>query len=250
MNSDKLRITINGEIIECLQNSINDSIDAHYEKYVNNIVNYTINSMVECMISKQFDSVIHQLEIQRRSRNKVKKTLRNKNNQSLLMIYNLGKYDGVYSTMAEMIEKTVSQNQLDEIYNQLIAKKHLINIIIYVYENPLVHHKNICDAIGVKANYLSELMTTLNKYGLINKYSFSKYTNYSLTEKGKKIYELNRKNITVFNHDKIKSLKQKEMEYKPMVINSIVIEKNNSFENYDTSSFKKNNSLILYTKNL
>lgn len=250
MTSKELKVTISGEIIKYVEDDFGAPIDAQYNDYMNNVINLTVNNIVKNMIEKRFDSVIHQLEIQRKSRNKVRKAFMKQNNQSMLLAYNLGKYDGVYSTMAEVIEKTVSQNQIDEIYNHIKTKKHLINIILYVYENPLVNHKKICDAIGVKPNYLSELMISLNKYGLINKYSFSKYTNYSLTEKGKKVYEFNKKNTVIIDYDRIKSLKQSEMEYAPIVVNISNVEKNDIFEENNNYIFNRNGNVVVNTKNI
>lgn len=247
MSNEELRIAINSNIIDYLDKSKNELMDIHYDDYVNNIVTHTINSMIDSMLSKQFGTIIHQLEIQRRSRNKFKKAIKKKeNNRYLLLIYNLGKYDGVYSTMSEMIEKTVDQNQLDELYNQLKSKKYLIDIIVYLNNNPLVHHKNICDAIGIKPNYLSELMANLNEYGIINKYSFSKYTNYSLTEKGKRIYELNKKFVKIYDYKKIRTLKENETEYMPTLMDFTVVDRENSSNVYGAYSSKKYDDFNLY----
>lgn len=249
MSDDELRITISNDIIDSLEKHKEDLIQTHYDEYVNLIVNHAIESMINGVVSKHFDSVIHQLEIQRRSRNRVKKTLKNKGNNQSLLVYNLGKYDGVYSTMVEMIDRIIDQNQVEELYKQLISKKYLVDIIEYLYKNPLVYHKSICEAVGVKPNYLSELMMGLTKNGLINKYSFSKYTNYSLTEKGKLLYEFHLKNTKSNKQHNIKTLKDNEVYFISVVQKPTASFRSGSFELFDGFEQKKKNVNSLYLKN-
>lgn len=239
----------NVKLIYSVLEEINDStkiVSQNNVEYLEKIIKSTIHNLVDNVINNQLDSLISELEIQRSCRNKVRKFAYKKNKDSYLnIIYVLGKYDGVYSTMIETVDKIIEKNNNNEILSKLHTRNHLLDILKYIHDNPLSQHKDIAIAVNVKPNYLSELITILENYSLINRYNNGKYTHYSLTNKGDKICEIyNKKTSEIVTQD-ILTKKDNFNKYiiydssvqfnKQYINNDLWIEKKyeNEYEKYD-----------------
>lgn len=67
----------------------------------------------------------------------------------------------------------------------LCARAHVRDVIEAVYANPGIQHKNLMEIVGVKANYLTQLATSLVEAGCLYRYGTKKCTYYELTLQGK-----------------------------------------------------------------
>lgn len=79
------------------------------------------------------------------------------------------------------------QNDSQFNYNMMIllSKAHIKEILMSIYNCPGIQHKNLAFQADIKANYLNQLATTLEKAGCIRRFGTGKCTYYELTLKGR-----------------------------------------------------------------
>ncbi len=83
------------------------------------------------------------------------------------------------------------REQTDEdVFNQnmgiLLSRAHIRDIIVSIYDTPGIQHKTLAAQAGIKANYLNQLASMLEKINCIRRYGTGKCTYYELTLRGKK----------------------------------------------------------------
>lgn len=67
----------------------------------------------------------------------------------------------------------------------LCAKAHVREIVKGVYENPGIQHKNLARMVGIRTNYLSQLVVSLEEAKCLRRFGTNKCTFYELTLAGK-----------------------------------------------------------------
>lgn len=87
-----------------------------------------------------------------------------------------------------MLEETNRAGREQEERRKTLApleRKHVDEVLDYLYRNPDARHGKMADEIGVSASYLSELLNLLLKTGYICRYGEHKNTRYRLTKTGR-----------------------------------------------------------------
>jgi predicted transcriptional regulator len=92
---------------------------------------------------------------------------------------------GVISTMLTLFELLVSQSEKKVSFTKRIKalneKSNVNAILSYLYKHPDSQHKVVSENVGLKPNYLSELMRELEKTDCVIRYGVGKRSFYSLT---------------------------------------------------------------------
>ena len=83
------------------------------------------------------------------------------------------------------IREQNNENGFERSMTILCSKAHVRDIISIVYSNPGIQHKELAEMAGVKANYLTELVSSLVEAGCLRRYGTGKCTYYELTLQGK-----------------------------------------------------------------
>ena len=111
---------------------------------------------------------------------------------------------GVISTMLTLFELLVSQSEKRVSFTKRIKalneKSNVNAILSYLYKHPDSQHKVVSENVGLKPNYLSELMRELEKADCVIRYGVGKRSFYSLTIEANKfmrsIEEKKREGVT------------------------------------------------------
>lgn len=82
--------------------------------------------------------------------------------------------------MKEIKEKKEEHRKKEDI----LGRKHVKNILAYLYENPYARQGQTAEAVGIKPNQLSELLNYLMDADYVNRYGKNKSTQYVLTREG------------------------------------------------------------------
>ena len=180
---ENTRFEQNDAILTNLRN-LSPEIYDEFLLEIQNTINKNINVTENLILENKLSDAITKLESQRKYKNIFKKFVLQDQKCNHSMAYDLGRFDGVYSTLIELVNKIITLKDKQQTIENILNRKYVMEILLFVYKNPLARHKMISEKIGVKANYLNELMSLLIRNGLVNKYQSGKYSNYSLSDKG------------------------------------------------------------------
>lgn len=100
--------------------------------------------------------------------------------------YEAGIFNGVYGVVVELYEKALIQEEQNQ-YLGLLERKHVKNILRYLYENPNARQKRIAEDANIQANYLSEILNRLLEAGFVERLGKNKTTQYCLTKRGRQV---------------------------------------------------------------
>lgn len=134
----------------------------------------------------------------------------------------------------------------------LLSRAHIRDIVTSIYDTPGIQHKTLALQTGIKANYLNQLASLLEKINCIRRYGTGKCTYYELTLRGKEYVQKNiePKKDTERKRDFLKEMSefkeiQKENSYK------IIKNRKNYFENKKIEKkeniYDRSNVIILET---
>lgn len=69
------------------------------------------------------------------------------------------------------------------------SRNYIKQILLEIYKNPNIRHKDLADKMRIKPNYLNELIRLLEPSGSVNKYAYGRSTYYELTLEGQNYVE-------------------------------------------------------------
>lgn len=100
--------------------------------------------------------------------------------------YQAGIFNGAYKVFHDVYEFRAIQAEKNG-HEELLERKHVRDILTYLYENPYARQKSIADGIEIQRNYLGELLAKLREAGYVERYGKNKNTQYVLTQTGCRI---------------------------------------------------------------
>lgn len=100
--------------------------------------------------------------------------------------YEAGAFCGTYRVFMDLEEVVLEKEKIRK-QSSLLGRKHVTDILDYLYYNPYARQKSIAEGVNVQANYLSEIMNRLLDAGYVERYGKNKSTQYCLTRSGKKV---------------------------------------------------------------
>lgn len=104
------------------------------------------------------------------------------------VIYECGIFIGAYKMFEEINRiNTRLEEQCDA--QKLLERKHVPDILKYLYENPDARQIIIAEKIYISPNYLSEILNLLMQAGYVERYGKNKNTRYRLSKTGRLIYK-------------------------------------------------------------
>ena len=137
----------------------------------------TIN-FVEAILSDKTTELSEQLIILKRLSSFISSSFEDINEQLLLQ---LGEFQGITLLVRELVYTKDEKKSETELMQKHLHKKHIKEILEYLYLHPSAGHKELAEAVSVKANHLSELLKDLIEDDIVRKTSQSKYSFYSLS---------------------------------------------------------------------
>lgn len=104
-----------------------------------------------------------------------------------VFVYECGIFNGTYKILEEI--NRIYMNQKDYRASlDLLERKHVCDILDYLYKNPNARHNSIAENTDIKPNYLSQLLQLLKKAGFVEREGKHKSTKYYLTRIGRQTY--------------------------------------------------------------
>lgn len=108
--------------------------------------------------------------------------------------YEAGAFCGTYRVFMDLEEVVLEQEKIRK-HNSLLGRKHVADILDYLYDHPYARQKSIAEGVKVQANYLSEILNRLLDAGYVERYGKNKSTQYCLTRAGKKVCSVKCQNV-------------------------------------------------------
>lgn len=100
--------------------------------------------------------------------------------------FSMGEFCGIYRFVKQLLEPLEEKVDFEKKMNYLFKKKHIPDILNYIYANSEAQHKELVSIACVGANYTSELLNELIDAECIKKTQIGKYTFYELTMNGRR----------------------------------------------------------------
>ena len=100
--------------------------------------------------------------------------------------YEAGVFIGAYGTVVELQEASAVQEEWKCQLN-LLNKKHVKDILLFLYQNPYSRQKHIAENVNIRPNYLSEILHLLLDAELVERTGKNKSTQYYLLRAGRNI---------------------------------------------------------------
>lgn len=105
-------------------------------------------------------------------------------------LFLMGEFVGIYKVISRLLALLLGKEKGEnKLFALCTGRAHIKEILIFLYYHPNVKHKDLAEKIGIKPNYLNELMKLLEPTGSINKYSYGKFCYYELSLDGQKYVE-------------------------------------------------------------
>lgn len=99
--------------------------------------------------------------------------------------YRLGIAVGESKVGAAWLREQTDENTFGYNMNILLSRAHIKDIVTNIYYDPGIQHKILAGRTEIKANYLNQLASLLEKIQCIRRYGTGKCTYYELTVRGK-----------------------------------------------------------------
>lgn len=103
------------------------------------------------------------------------------------ILYECGIFNGSYRILEE-INRVFLKQEEERNAQKLLERRHVPELLKYLYENPDARQRKIAEGIYVSPSYLSEILTLLMQASYVVRYGKNKNTRYSLTRAGKAVY--------------------------------------------------------------
>lgn len=104
-------------------------------------------------------------------------------------VYECGIFNGTYKVLEEMNHIYMDRQEHRSFLN-LLERKHVWDILVYLYKNPNARHGSIAGSIDIKPNHLSEILQLLREAGFVEREGKHKCTKYYLTRTGRQTYKI------------------------------------------------------------
>lgn len=104
-----------------------------------------------------------------------------------MLDYECGVFAGAYRVLLEM-EGLYLIKEEQRNMKKLLERRHVADILRYLYQNPDAKQISIARGVQVRANHLSEILNSLLDAGYVERYGEHKNTRYCLTKSGRQIY--------------------------------------------------------------
>ncbi|MCM1541286.1 MAG: Rrf2 family transcriptional regulator [Blautia sp.] len=106
-----------------------------------------------------------------------------------LFMYECGISNGVQKVLEEIHRLYMDQQDNRDFLN-LLERKHVWDILVYLYQNPNARHNIIAENVNIKPNHLSEILLLLREAGFVEREGNHKSTKYYLTRIGRQTYKI------------------------------------------------------------
>ncbi|MEZ3505709.1 MAG: MarR family transcriptional regulator [Lachnospiraceae bacterium] len=104
------------------------------------------------------------------------------------IIYGCGIFIGAFKILEEIGRINRKQTERSDRQN-LLGRKHVSAILVYLYQNPDARQNKIAESIQVSPSYLSEILNLLMQGDYVMRYGRNKNTRYCLTRAGRAAYK-------------------------------------------------------------
>ncbi|MBR5565685.1 MAG: hypothetical protein IKW08_05900 [Roseburia sp.] len=151
------------------------------------------------------------------------------------MSYRVGAFETIILIFELLFYKKNRKEDFVKRMKALNVKKNVNRIFMFLYANPDAQHKDISRSIGLKPNYLSELMRELEGAECVERYAIGKRSFYSLSKQAKEfiIEENNKKATELYKYKNNGYLKYETAENSQS--NIIIMEKYDGIKPFKTS---------------
>ena len=106
------------------------------------------------------------------------------NMKNEVFFYECGVFNGAYKVLMELNEIYAEQADYQK-FSQLLGRKHVWDILAYLYKNPDARQGKIAKDINISPSHLSEILNLLMRMGYVERYGKNKGTRYCLTKAGR-----------------------------------------------------------------
>lgn len=159
---------------------------------------------IECckyLVHGEQEELLHKLNIVGRIQNLIRRNIQDEMN------YYMGMFSGIYNEMKLLVPECMNKDNFESMMDDLYARRHVSDILQFIFSNPNSQHKDIMKAVHISSSYVSELLRELVEIRCLKKTGSGKFRFYELTMDGKR-YVLKRKNADKknVNHDFVKDL--------------------------------------------
>ncbi len=100
------------------------------------------------------------------------------------LAYECGIFIGSYTIIEEMHSALLTKAEQQKCKG-LLDRKHVQDILHYLYQNPDARQGKIAEDVNISPNYLSEILNLLLNAGYVTRYGKNKGTRYCLTKTGR-----------------------------------------------------------------
>lgn len=104
------------------------------------------------------------------------------------VIYECGIFIGAYKIFEEISSINIKLEEQHDA-QKLLERKHVPDILKYLYENPDARQGSIAEKIYISPSYLSEILNLMIQAGYVVRYGKNKNTRYCLARTGRIIYK-------------------------------------------------------------
>lgn len=133
-----------------------------------------------------------------------------KKSETEAFLYECGIFNGAYKIFEELRQLYLEQEKKRDL-QQLLDRKHVYEILDYLFQNPNARQGKIAEDVGIAPNYLSEILKSLLSADYIQRYGQHKGTRYCLTKAGRQVYRTH-------------TLQKKKNNNTPIWINDFIID--------------------------
>lgn len=163
-------------------------------------------------------------------------------------LYMMGFFNGTYSAFRNTLSHQNENAVFTVAMSQLIVRKHVKEILEYLYDNENTQNKRLCSVLNLRPNLLCKKLDPLIRAGCVVRYSAGKYAFYSLSDQGKRYVKniLGYKKKTVIDTEYSDSSRYKFPLYRsrindykdpvyaePPAVKSVLIKSENYLSDYE-----------------
>ena len=96
--------------------------------------------------------------------------------------YQIGSFNAILSIFEILAYKEYKKDSFIKRIKALSSKKNINKILLFLYKNPDSQHKIISEAVGLRKNYVSELLRELEDSECVDRYTLGKRSFYTLSK--------------------------------------------------------------------
>lgn len=171
------------EYLKNILKLVNDSeyvIEDRISELAQAVEEFSTDCSLAILHDKQ-DDLISALNMARRIQYNIKKNVSGDREE---FVYLMGVFSGIFKEVNLLLLPLERKNTFLEIMTCLYQKKHIPEILKFLYANPDARHKDIASAINVNTNQASELLNELVQARCITNTKIGKSSLYALTTDG------------------------------------------------------------------